>query len=316
MAFPTETVYGLGADALDPGAVERVFRTKGRPATNPVIVHVDGAEMARTVTSDWPRGAAELADRFWPGPLTLVLDRSELVPDIVTAGGRTVGVRCPDHDVARELISGFGGPLIGPSANASGTVSPTAARHVVEGFGGAVPVIDGGVCRVGIESTVLDLSEWGSGGGARIIRPGSVSAAAIGETLGQEIATGPGPALPGSPARSPGQMARHYAPRARLIVFEPEDWPGVAGDVELAGRKGPAGRIVLMTHDLGRFAPPPNVTYHMPDDPDRYAHQLYGTLRAADALEPGLILIERVPAGEAWDALRDRIGRAAAEPGD
>ncbi len=225
VAFPTETVYGLGADALREEAVARVFALKGRPPTNPLIVHVLDEAMARSVCSRWPAGAARLARAHWPGPLTIVVPRAEHVPRVVTSGGETVAVRCPDHPVALALLEAFGGALVGPSANRSGMVSPTTADHVRESFGeDDALTLDGGACRVGIESTVVSLA------GARpvVLRPGAISPEMLALALGEDVVAGalrePGArADPGAPLASPGMLPSHYAPRAPALLATRDD---------------------------------------------------------------------------------------------
>lgn len=300
VAFPTETVYGLGADAASEPAVRAVFERKGRPAWNPLIVHVDGAPMARTVVADWPERAAKLADRFWPGPLTLVLEKAPGVPDIVTAGGPTIAVRAPDHPVALRLIGAFGAPLVAPSANRSGAVSPTTAAHVEAAFPDIL-ILDGGACRGGIESTVVDLT-----GPARILRPGLIGAAALREALGEAVIAPEEPdAAPPGPARSPGQRGPHYSPRARVRLGEAPEASGAApaGAVRLAlGAASGAGVI------------------GMPADARAYAARLYAALREADESGASEIRVELPgadrlagPEAEIWGAIVDRLRRAAAE---
>src|SRR5262249_19767115 len=216
VAFPTETVYGLGANALDEAAVRRVFEAKGRPANNPLIVHVTHAEQAVGLTGDWPEAAAKLAARFWPGPLTLVLPRSPRVPDVVTAGGPTVAVRMPAHPVAFGLIRAAGVPLAAPSANRSGELSPTRAEHVLVSLGGRIPLIlDGGPTTGGIESTVVDVT----GTPVRLLRPGLVSVADLERIVGPLAVPSPldtsETALP-----SPGMLSRHYAPRTPVTLVD------------------------------------------------------------------------------------------------
>src|SRR5436190_1865041 len=211
VAFPTETVYGLGANALDAAAVGRVFEAKGRPATNPVIVHVADADRVRDVAAAWPEAAARLAARFWPGPLTVVVPRRAEVPDVVTAGGPTVAVRCPAHAVARALIREADVPVAAPSANRSTELSPTRAEHVLKGLDGRIDlVLDGGPCPGGIESTVVDVT----GGAVRLLRPGLVTVPMLEEVVGR-VETG---TTSTGVARSPGQMARHYRPRTPLVL--------------------------------------------------------------------------------------------------
>src|SRR5262245_53340115 len=221
VAFPTETVYGLGADALSERAVARVFELKGRPGNNPLIVHVASAAMARDVVAPgaWGREAELLSTAFWPGPLSIVLPRSAAVPANVTAGGPNVAVRCPDHPTTLALLEAFGGPLVGPSANPSGRVSPTTAAHVREAFGDEVMVLDGGACRAGIESTVVSLV-----GTARVLRPGVIGAGEIGRVLARDVEEArhapQEESLASRPMESPGRLASHYAPAARTLVVE------------------------------------------------------------------------------------------------
>ncbi|MBL4808561.1 MAG: threonylcarbamoyl-AMP synthase, partial [Phycisphaerales bacterium] len=201
IAFPTETVYGLGADAIDTDAVERIFALKGRPANNPLIVHVSDAEMADDLVESWTDQAQQLAEAFWPGSLTLVLAKSESVPDIVTAGGTTVAIRCPAHPVALALIESLGKPIVGPSANPSGWISPTTADHVARGFKGQdLLIIDGGACRAGIESTVLDLTTQEP----TILRLGVISHTQITKVLGRPVHISTG--ADSGAARSPGML--------------------------------------------------------------------------------------------------------------
>ncbi len=285
VAFPTETVYGLGANALDPVAVARIYEAKGRPSTSPLIVHVADVEMARTVVAEWPEAAQRLAERFWPGPLTLVLTKRDAVPDGVTAGLGTVGVRQPAHPVALELIRRAGVPVAAPSANPFMGLSPTTAEHVREGLGDAVDlVVDGGSCAVGIESTVLSLV----GCRAVLLRPGMVSRTMIEEVIGRvELA---GEAAAGMAHAAPGMHARHYAPRTplRLGAPGPESgylWHSVEGEAEMAVR--------------------------LPAEAEGYAAGLYEALHLLDSAGLGEIVVESVPAGGEWDGIRDRLARAA-----
>lgn len=301
VAFPTETVYGLGADALDAAAVRRVFELKGRPPTNPLIVHVSGEAMARRVAAHWPPEASRLAQAFWPGPLTLVLPKAAHVPPEVTAGGPTVALRCPDHRVTLALLDAFAHPLVGPSANPSGGVSPTTAEHVREAFEASrVYVLEGGPCRGGIESTVLDLTS----SPPCILRPGPISAAQIAAVLGGPVAEHPLPGdvpASGAVARSPGLHPVHYAPRARAVLFERQ---------HLADMLARTHRAVVITHS-GLTVSPPHQIIRMPASAPGYAARLYAALREADALRPDLIAIERPPADDPlWRAILDRLTRA------
>jgi L-threonylcarbamoyladenylate synthase len=297
VAFPTETVYGLGALALDPAAVRRIFEAKGRPARNPLIVHVSSVDQARRVAATWPEAAQRLAERFWPGPLTLVLPRAAIVPPEVTGGLDAVGVRLPAHPVARALIERVGAPLAAPSANLYTGVSPTSAAHVEKGLLGRIDaILDGGETTVGIESTVLDLS------GARptVLRPGAVSAAEIEEVIGPVERIGPEveAALP-----SPGLARRHYAPRARVVLLAP---PELAARAETAGER--VGVMALQPPPPGRAAA---LWVGMPDDPRAYARQLYRTLHSMEDAGVEELWIELPPEGEEWEGVRDRLRRAA-----
>lgn len=305
VAFPTETVYGLGADAFNTAAVGRVFALKGRPPTNPLIVHVASLEMARAVVATWPAQAEALARRFWPGPLSLILPRSPRLPDAVTAGSANVAVRMPNHPLTLALIEAFGSPLVGPSANRSGFVSPTRAEHVRDEFGPEdVFVLDGGPCQGGIESTVVSLAE----DTPRLLRQGPVSADEIGHALGAAIETGPLTVNPDAAAPSPGLLASHYAPRTPAVLFE--------STRELAAilAKNPRGVFVLARQ--GHTLSPPHASELMPAGAHAYAARLYAALRHADAQGRSLIAIESPPRGPEplWLAVHDRLARATARP--
>ncbi|MFZ4575164.1 MAG: L-threonylcarbamoyladenylate synthase [Phycisphaerales bacterium] len=299
VAFPTETVYGLGADALNAQAVRRVFEVKGRPANNPLIVHVSDPDMARPLVVNWPRQAEDLARAFWPGPLSILLPKAARVPSEVTAGGPEVALRCPDHPTALALIEAFGGPLVGPSANLSGHVSPTTASHVRESFSAEdVFVLDGGACTRGIESTVVAL-----GGTPRVLRPGIISAGQIGEVLGCDVA----PYAPVAPdgeafARAPGQQTTHYAPRCPAWIVTPET-------IEPAARElSPAVLLAI----LDTRERPGVKVIRLPGEDLTYAAGLYRALREADAMSPRAILIEAPPGDtDIWRAIWDRLTRAA-----
>jgi len=302
VAFPTETVYGLGANALDEQAVERVFAAKGRPSYNPIIAHVPSTDAARALVSDWPESAERLAAAFWPGPLTFVLPKRPEVPGVVTAGLEFVAVRMPAHPVALALLRAVSVPLAAPSANRSTEVSPTTAQHVVKGLGARVDlVLDGGPTALGIESTVVDLSRPR----AVLLRPGVVSATELTPYVGTLALPTP-VTSPAVPRRSPGMTDRHYAPKARLVLFGPS---GRKGAVALAREAVDAGRVVgalLLT----RLPAPVQHAVLMPNDPSGYAQRLYGTLHALDDAGCDLILVERVPASPAWEGVRDRLERA------
>ena len=300
VAFPTETVYGLGADALNARAIARVFELKGRPAHNPLIVHVSDEAMARAVAMEWPDAAGRLALAFWPGPLTLVLPKRPVVPDAVTAGGPTVAVRCPAHHLTLSLLSTFGGPLVGPSANPSGSISPTTAEHVRQAFREEdVLVLDGGPCRGGIESTVLSLAEPVP----RVLRAGLISPDEIEIVLGQAVeGNRPADGASTAPLQSPGQLPVHYAPRARAVLLDI-----AALNQTLLQSRQP---IVVLSITLANIGSP-HTLIRMPADPTGYAARLYAALHEADNLRPSLIAIERPPtAGAVWEAIADRLTRA------
>jgi L-threonylcarbamoyladenylate synthase len=305
VAFPTETVYGLGANALDAAAVARIFEAKGRPPNNPVIVHVAEPADALQVCAAWPESAARLAARFWPGPLTLVLPRKPQVPEAVTAGGPTVGVRLPAHPVARALIAAAGVPVAAPSANRSNRLSPTTAQHVLQDLEGRIDMIlDAGPAPGGLESTVLDLASTPP----RLLRPGLVPPGEIEAIIGpidRPQAPGPPPAaLP-----SPGMLPRHYAPRAPLECTTDS---GQRRAEELA-----AGgvRVGWLT-----FAPLPDplpagvTVLQLSPDPTAVAAQLYAALHQLDDAAVERIVVELPPDAEEWLAVRDRLRRASHPP--
>ena len=283
VAFPTETVYGLGANALDAAAVAKVFQLKGRPSTSPLIVHVASVEMARDVVADWPPLAEDLARRWWPGPLTMVLRKKPVVPDVVTAGLDTVGVRMPAHPVALELIREAGVPIAAPSANRFMGLSPTSAEHVRRAFGDVVDLVDGGACEVGIESTVVAIDD----GHLTLLRPGMIS---LGDLERRSAETG-------AAHPAPGMHARHYSPQTRLVL--------VVGGRELPGREG----AYLWMESAGFTAR----SVRMPREPRAYAARLYRVLHELDAENWPWIAVEAPPDTAAWEGIRDRLGRAAGE---
>ena len=289
VAFPTETVYGLGANALDPRAVDRIFEVKGRPASSPLIVHVSSIEMARTLAREWPADADALADAFWPGPLTLVVAKTAQIPSNVTAGLPTVGLRQPDHAVALALIDEAGVPIAAPSANLFTGLSPTTAEHVLKSLGDSIDLIlDGGATRVGIESTVLALT----GARPRLLRPGMVSREDIEEIVG-EIDTGRGGAEGAHP--SPGLHEKHYSPATPLFLV----------DSELLPERG-RGAYLWLTQPL-----PASHDEQMPPDAASYAAVLYETLHRLDDGSFEWIAIERPPDWPDWAAIIDRLVRAS-----
>ena len=294
VAFPTETVYGLGALALEPLAVRAVYAVKGRPPANPLIVHVLGEDEARPLCARWPIEAQELASRFWPGPLTLVLPRTDRVPDEVTGGGSTVAVRAPSHPAARKLLKRVQAPLAAPSANRSEHVSPTTAAHVLRDLNGRIDaVVDGGRSPVGIESTVVALTAKGP----RLLRAGAISRAALEELLG-EVPDG----SPAQLAASPGHQKRHYAPAALVRLAEASALQRAA-----AGLPGHVGALVRSEIAF----PDTVVSLRLPSDPAGYARDLYASLRDLEDRGCTSIAIEAVPETSDWDAIRDRLTRAA-----
>ena len=305
VAFPTETVYGLGANALDDVAVARIFEAKGRPANNPIIVHVADANAARPLVADWPTTADRLIERFWPGPLTLVFNKSALVPDIVTADGPTVAIRSPAHPVARALLLAAGLPIAAPSANRSTAVSPTTAAHVLASLVGRIPLIlDGGACGRGIESTVLNVAC----NPPVLLRPGPITHAELEAIVGcvhiaphAEAAAG---ALP-----SPGRMERHYAPRAALEIIDARQFTARAAALRASGAT--VGRIRLESSDAIAPSPADALTLTLPADATGYAAGLSAALHRLDDLGVTHILVDMPPDSPEWLAIHDRLRRAA-----
>ncbi|MBP8260666.1 MAG: threonylcarbamoyl-AMP synthase [Verrucomicrobia bacterium] len=311
VALPTETVYGLAADATRADAVARLFELKGRPGRNPIIVHVVGVEMARRCATEWPRTADRLARAFWPGPLTMVLPRSPIIPDAVTGGGPTVGLRWPAHPVMQEVIQACGFPLAAPSANPSQALSPTSAEHVVKSMGHQLRlIVDGGPCPVGIESTVVDLTAHPP----RLLRPGIVSTAALEAVIGA-VDDPPREGAPADdgvhPLHSPGQMLKHYAPRSPLAVWSWQDVSDLARRLASQGLS-PSRTILLIQRQMpaaGRWL----AIRQLPHDPASFARALYAELHQSDDLDPDLIVVEAPPSIPAWQAIWDRLRRASAK---
>ncbi len=291
VAFPTETVYGLGADASNPAAVERIYEVKGRPASHPVIVHIGDAGQLERWAREVPEAARKLAARFWPGPLTLVLKRAPGVGDNLTGGEDTIGLRLPGHPVALELLRQFGGGIAAPSANKFGRISPTTAEHVSDDLGDEVDLIlDGGPCEIGIESTIVDLSR----DRPVLLRPGRISTGDIAATLGAT----PDPRDRSAP-RAPGALESHYAPSKPLRLVAGDQWERGAWQscAVLCFRARPVGEKSAMW-------------IRASTDPQRYARDLYSNLRALDASGCDEILVEEPPASAEWAAVRDRLLRA------
>ncbi len=297
VAFPTETVYGLGADAANPAAMRRLFEAKGRPSDHPVIVHVADLAAAEHWSAGMPAGAQALARAFWPGPLTLVVPRAAGVSDAVTGGQSSVGLRVPSHPVARALLVAFGGAIAAPSANRFGHVSPTTAQHVADDLGDAVALIlDGGACDVGIESTIVAFD----GEAPMLLRPGGIGADAIAGVLG------PVPPPGGASApRAPGTLASHYAPHTPATLVSRDALR--AELVQLADRDE---RIAVLARDAAIPEGFDGVWMRAPRDAPAYARALYANLRALDAAGADAILIEEVPGEREWAAVRDRLMRA------
>ena len=311
VGIPTETVYGLGADAANPAAVARIFAAKGRPADHPLIVHIPGADYLQRWAVDIPELAYELAEDFWPGPLTLILKRAPGVPDAVTGGQDTVGLRVPGHPVALELLRAFAaaggsGGIAAPSANRFGRISPTTAEHVREELGDAVPlVLDGGACAVGIESTILDLST----GRPVLLRPGHISPAAI------EAACGVMPTAPTAAApRASGTLEAHYAPVTPMRRVEGERLAQFLNALRHSGRR--CGVLAHSQPPLAVSGPNPAHAWKMlPAEPVGYAHDLYAALRELDHSSVDLIVVEAIPETPEWQAVADRLRRALAGAG-
>ncbi len=299
VALPTETVYGLGADAENELAVRRIFAAKGRPSTHPLIVHLPSAAAAKSWVSHWPPEAEALAAACWPGPLTLVLKRSGRASDVVTGGQDTVAVRVPKHPLALEVLRAFGGGVAAPSANKFGRLSPTTADDVKADLGDEVDlVLDGGPCQVGVESTIVDLS----GPAPRLLRPGGLAKEEVERLLGREVPL----AAPDAGVRAPGTLASHYAPRAGLVLTTPERLAD-----EVAQRLLWGAEVAVLAP--GRPALPEGARYfELPQDTAEAARALYGTLRRID--EAGFdVIVAVLPGAEGLGlAVRDRLSRAAA----
>ncbi|SNX66499.1 translation factor SUA5 [Streptomyces sp. TLI_55] len=299
VAIPTETVYGLGANAEDPAAVARIFHVKGRPPSHPLIVHIGGAEQLADWVEEVPATARLLAEHFWPGPLTLVLRRGRRVPLEATGGLETVAVRVPDHPITLALLSAFGGGVTAPSANRFGSVSPTTSDHVRAELGDAVDfVLDGGPCEVGVESTIVDVT----GEIPSILRPGGVSREDLEAVLGHPLAV---PTT--TSVRVPGQHPSHYAPRARVILVEPEK---VIAEAQSAQEQGHQVGVLLPAP----FADAPVKAHHvvaLPDSMAAYARGLYGFLRELDQQGCDLIIASLPPEDGLGLAIANRLRRAA-----
>ncbi len=282
VVFPTETVYGLGANALDAAAVAKIYALKGRPATSPLIVHVGSIEQARELASEWLAEAEQLAREYWPGPLTLVVPKQPVIPDEVTAGLPTVGLRMPRHPVALALLRAAGVPIAAPSANRFTQLSPTTAQHVREAFGDETPfLLDGGPCVVGLESTVVAVTQ----DGLEVLRPGMAYVQQAKATIGSDE----------SAHRSPGQHKKHYSPRTRVLLVN-------HGRLPQQGR----GAYLWIEHEANAAQ-----TIRMPAQAEAYAAQLYRQLHELDGHGLDWIAVEFPPKTRDWAAIRDRLTRAA-----
>ena len=303
VALPTETVYGLAANALDAKAVQRIYEVKGRPEKNPVIVHVSSLNRAKECVTDWTEAAEKLSRQFWPGPLTLVLPRASTIPNNVVAGGNTVGVRFPLHPFMRKVIEACGFPLAAPSANLANQLSPTTAQHVGEQLGGKIPlIVDAGPTSVGIESTVVDLTEERP----RILRAGMISAPLIARALGVEINQ---EEKETSELRSPGLLKKHYAPRARLMVVS---WKNAAELHALAEAAGARPEVIhILAYEQIPEANPYGRVAIIPNDADAYGRAIYAELHHSDDLGAKLIMVERPPLNAEWEGIHDRLNRAS-----
>ena len=303
VAFPTETVYGLGVDARNADALRRMYAIKGRPSDHPVIVHVDGLDGAQAWSAQMPEGARALARAFWPGPLTLIVPRASGVLDAITGGQPSIGLRAPAHPVARALLAAFGGGIAAPSANRFGHVSPTTARHVVDDLGDAVDLIlDAGPCDVGIESTIVAFTTETP----MLLRPGGVPVEAIASVLGQapiaRDATAP---------RASGTLPSHYAPRTPASLVAPDALIAELGQLEERDE-----RVAVLAITARRPDTFDGVWIGAPADATMYARLLYANLRTLDAADADAILIEQVPQTSAWRAVGDRLARATSGEAD
>jgi len=298
VAFATETVYGLGANAQNPAAVAKIFKAKGRPPNHPVIVHLDSPRFLHRWVREVPEVAMRLAERFWPGPFTMVMPRAANVHDVITGGQDTIAIRVPAHPMAQQLLTAFGGGIAAPSANRYGRLSPTRAEHVREELGDAVRVIlDGGECQIGLESTIVSFE----GDGVRLLRPGSVTATQISAVVG-ELFSDDGRPLP----RVPGSPPTHYAPTTHMTIVPAGEIDAQADAASSGGRRVAvlAQRLPLRAHKYATWI-------NAGRRPENYGRDLYANLRTLDKAGCRRILVQAVPDGERWDAIRDRLVHAA-----
>lgn len=299
VAFPTETVYGLGANASNPAAVRKIFAAKGRPTEHPLIVHLDSIHYLHRWVSEVPGAAKKLAARFWPGPMTLVMHKAPQVLPVVTGGQDTVAIRVPGHPIAQQLLTAFGGGIAAPSANRYGHVSPTRAEHVRDELGDAVRILDGGECQIGVESTILSCVD----GAVRLLRPGSITLSQIRAVVG-DVIVGDDASAP----RVPGSGVSHYAPDTPLEIVQGDVLETLAGGFNARGERVAvlALRLPLKTLKLATWI-------NAGRRPQQYTHDLYTHLRTLDKAGCVKILVQELPQDEQWDAVRDRLQKAAAK---
>ena len=303
VAFPTETVYGLGANAQNPAAVRKIFEAKGRPISHPVIVHLDSPKYLHRWVREVPEICLKIAEKFWPGPLTMVLPRAPNVHDIVTGGQETIAIRVPSHPMAQQLLTAFGGGIAAPSANRYGRLSPTRAEHVRDELGDAVKIVlDGGECQIGLESTIIQCDN----NQVRLLRPGAVTASQLREVAG-ELQMGPDLQSP----RVPGSTPSHYAPATPMMIVPTGEIDSQAAAMSEGGR-----RIAVLAQRLPLKAHKYVTWINAGRRPDQYGHDLYANLRTLDKVGSAQILVQDVPDDERWDAVRDRLMRAASSVTD
>ena len=297
VAFPTETVYGLGADASNPEAVGKIFAAKGRPADHPLIVHIASAAQLSDWAEEVPESALRLAEAFWPGPLTIILNKKARVPLAVTGGQNTVGLRVPANPVALQLLQAFGGGVAAPSANRFGRISPTLAEHVAEELNDSVAcILDGGACSVGVESTIIDLSD----GQPTILRPGRITRSQLKAVLKTDIGLSSQTKI-----RAPGMMAVHYAPNTMALLCPAETLITMIDELCAEGKQ--IGVLAFSTEIAN--LPCLNIL-QLPDQAEHYEAALYSAMRELDKLALDSILIEQPPNNEAWAAVNDRLEKA------
>lgn len=297
VAMPTETVYGLGADASNPDAVAKIFAAKGRPADHPLIVHLAYASQIKDWAENIPDSAWQLADAFWPGPLTMILHKKASVPSAVTGGQATVALRVPDNPVALWLLRVFGGGIAAPSANRFGRISPTLAQHVAEELGDAVDcILDGGACSVGVESTIIDLTD----SQPTILRPGRITRSQLEDVLKAEVALKSQHKI-----RAPGMLASHYAPCTPAYLCMPETLLALLEEQAIQGN-----RVGVLSFSAELNGLNCQHSLQLPQQAEAYEAALYAALRELDALQLDSILVEQPPIEESWSAVNDRLSKA------